>query len=353
MEVGLEPACIKACPTNCLHFGTKEQLVQIAQARVGGLKERGYEKAGIYDPEGRRPGLLRASLRGSARGVRASPRPSGLGALLLWKHPLKWGHASSPVVYEDLVIVQADVHKGSFLAAYEVATGKEVWRTARDEIPTWGSPTVYRGPPRPEVITNGTTIRAYDPRTGRLLWWLGPNSEITVATPVAADGLVFVTAGYPPVRPIYAIRPGGSGDLSLPDGKTSSEWVAWSHDRGGTYIPTPIVYEDQLYTLDNNGRVVSYRAGSGEVIYCARVGGIGGSYAASPVAADGRLFFTSETGEVHVVRAGPRYEELARNEMHEVCMATPAISDGLLVIRTLNHLYGIGEPAGAEADPEL
>lgn len=252
----------------------------------------------------------------------------------------QWGHSSSPVIYGGKVIVQADVQKDSFLAAYDLATGHEVWKTSRDEIPTWGTPTIVEGDVT-EIVTNGTTIRSYDVQTGKLLWELGPNSEVTVATPVVGEELVYVTAGYPPVRPIYAVRPGSRGDLTLPEGEDSSKSVPWSYKRGGTYIPTPIYYDGYLYTLANNGRMTCYDAATGEEIYRQRVGN-GDSFSASPVASDGRLFFTSETGDVFVVKAGPRFELLATNQMDGVCMATPAISDGVMVIRTLEDVYGIG-----------
>jgi outer membrane protein assembly factor BamB len=254
----------------------------------------------------------------------------------------QWGHASSPIIYEDLVIVQADVDHGSFLGAWRLKDGKQAWRTERGEAPSWGSPTVYRGEKRDELITNGTAIRGYDPKTGSELWSLGPNSEVTVATPVIGHDLFFVTAGYPPVRPVYAIRPGGRGDLSLPEAVESSEAVAWSKNRGGTYIPTPLVYGDYLYTCANDGRLTAYDARTGERVYRARVGG-GGTFTASPIAGDGRLYFSNEEGDVIVVKAGPEYEELTKNAMGEIIMSTPAISDGLIVVRTLKHVYGIGE----------
>jgi outer membrane protein assembly factor BamB len=150
-----------------------------------------------------------------------------------------------------------------------------------------------------------------------------------------------VTAGYPPVRPVYAVRAGARGDLSLPDGQSASEAIAWSHDRDGTYISSPIVYRDQLYTLNNNGILTAYDANTGERLYRARVGG-GGAFSASPVAADGRLYLASEDGDVFVVRAGREYHELAKLPMNEVIMASPAISDGLIVIRSLGHVWAIG-----------
>ncbi len=253
----------------------------------------------------------------------------------------EWGHASSPLLYKDLVVVQADCKKDSFLAAYRLATGEEVWKVARDEFSTWGSPNILPGPSGDELITNGTTVRGYEPATGRLLWTLQPNSNNVIATPVVGRGLAYVTAGYPPVRPIYAIRPGHRGDLSLPDGQTTSAAIAWSRQRGGTYIPTPLLYGEYLYTVNVNGIIACYHADTGEQVYEARVAGTGGAFSASPIAADGRLYVAAETGEVYVLRAGEQQELLAKNEMGEVVMATPALSDGLLVVRTLGHVIGI------------
>jgi len=253
----------------------------------------------------------------------------------------QWGHSASPVIYEDTVIVQADVQEASFIAAYDLGDGSERWRTPRDEIPSWSTPVVYRGTPRDELVTNGKTIRGYDPRTGRELWTLGPNSEVVVGTPILGEGVVYVTAGYPPIRPIYAVRPGGEGDISLPRGSETNESIVWSKDRGGTYIPTPILYRGILYTSANNGRLTAYDAASGEMLYRARIGRTGGSYVASPVAADGKLYFADEDGMVHVVKAGPEYELLESNDMGEVIWATPAITDGVLVVRTLQHVWGI------------
>jgi outer membrane protein assembly factor BamB len=253
----------------------------------------------------------------------------------------QWGHSSSPVIYKNSVIVQADIQKGSYLAAWDLTTGKQIWKTERDEIPTWGTPALVTGA-RDEIVTNGTKIRGYDPATGKLLWTLGPNSEVTVATPIAGDGLVYITAGYPPVRPIYAVKTGATGDISLPTGSESSDAIAWSNSREGTYIPTPILYGGHLFTCNNNGIVNVYDAKTGQRAGRGRIGE-GGAFSASPVAADGKLYFASEDGDVHVVRATPTLDPIAKNAMKEVMMATPAISDGLIVVRTLGHVYGIGQ----------
>jgi outer membrane protein assembly factor BamB len=260
----------------------------------------------------------------------------------------QWSHASSPVIYKNLVIVQADVQKDSFVAAYDLKSGKQVWKTLRDELPSWSTPTVVELNGRAELVTNGTkAIRGYDPLTGKELWRIGPNSEIATPTPFAALDLIFVTNGYRPIQPIYAIRPGASGDLTLKDGKESSDFVAWSKQRGGPYMPTPIVYGDVFYTCSNGGVLAAYNAKTGERLYQERLGGRGGAFTASPVAADGKLYFPSEDGEVFVVRAGPKYDFVGANQMGEVIMATPAISDGTIYVRTTGHLYAVGDAAAA------
>jgi outer membrane protein assembly factor BamB len=258
----------------------------------------------------------------------------------------EWGHASSPIVYGDLVLVQGDRRKDSFLAAYRLTTGEEVWKVAREEPSTWATPNVLPAPSGDELVVNGPVIRAYDPRTGKPLWSLGPNSEVVVATPVVGDGMAFVTAGYPPIRPVYAVRAGHRGELALPKGERASKAVAWSHPRGGTYIPTPILYRGIFYTCNNNGVFTAYRADTGEQLALIRLSAAGASFSASPVAADGRLYIASETGEVYVLRAGPEPELLGTYPMGETVMSTPAISGGLLVVRTLNHVFGLTQTVG-------
>ena len=256
-----------------------------------------------------------------------------------------WGHSSSPVIHEDTVIVLADIHGDAFLGAFALADGEPVWREPRNEVSTFSTPLVHRAAGAAEIVVNGTTIAGYDAASGRERWRLGPNSEIPIGVPLLGDGLLYVQAGYPPIRPIYAIRPGNEGDLSLAPGESRSEAVAWSHARGGVYIPSPLFYRGILYLNANNGRLAAYSAETGERLYRARLGGVGGSYAASPIAADGRLYFTSEEGDTFVVRAGPEYAPVAENTVDRIVMATPAVSAGVMALRAIDRLYGIGGEA--------
>ena len=255
----------------------------------------------------------------------------------------QWGTASSPIIYKNLVIIQCDVQKNSFIAAYDLKDGRQVWMTPREEIPSWGTPTIYEGPSRAELITNATrAARGYDPATGKELWHLTGNPEVTATTPVAGQGLIFICNSYRPNQPIYAIKAGASGDISLKNDETSNQYVAWSMQRGGTYMPTPLIYGDYLYTCANHGVIACYNLKSGERLYQQRIGDKGGAYSASPVAADGKIYLSSEDGDIFVVKAGAKYELLATNPMAEVLMATPAISDGLIFVRGQHSVFAIG-----------
>jgi outer membrane protein assembly factor BamB len=244
----------------------------------------------------------------------------------------QWGPASSPVIVGNLVIVQNDRHKGSFLAAYDLATGKEAWRSPRDEWPAWSTPVLLPAPSGgSELVTNSPHfIRGHDPRTGKELWRIeDPKGEVKVVTPVVANGLVIVTGGYPSGgRPIYAIRPGGT--------------IAWRLENGSPYTPTPVVYDGVLYILRDNGVLTTHDVKTGARIYQQRIATGTGGFSASPVVADGKLYFASEDGDVFVVRAGRTFELLGRNAMGQLCMATPAISGDLLLVRTRTTLYAIG-----------
>jgi outer membrane protein assembly factor BamB len=255
----------------------------------------------------------------------------------------EWGVGSSPVIYKNTVIVLCDRQKDSFIAAFDVNTGKEIWRTLRAEIPSWATPGIVQSPARTEIVTNAArAIRGYDVQTGKELWTLGPNSEIPCPTPVSGQGLIYVTAGYAPVQPIYAIKVGSNGDLTLKDGKDSSDAIAWSKNAGGAYLPTPILYDDMLYVVNINGTLSAYDAKTGNRIYQQRIE-TGGSFTSSPVGAGGNLYFATEDGDVYVVKAGQKYELISKNPMGEAMLATPAWADNVLIVRGEKHLFAIAE----------
>ncbi len=257
----------------------------------------------------------------------------------------QWGTASSPIIFKDLVIVQCDIQKDSFIAAFNLKSGKQVWRTPREEIPSWGTPTVYEGKSRAELVTNATrAVRGYDPMTGKELWHMRGNPEVTATTPIAAHDLIFISNSYRPNQPLYAIKPGAVGDISLKDGQEINDFISWSKQRGGSYMPTPLVYGDYLYVCANHGVLTVYEAKTGVRVYQQRIGDKGGSYSASPVAGDGKIYLSSEDGEVFVVKAGPKYELISDNKVGEVLMATPAISDGIIIIRGQHHVFAVASP---------
>lgn len=279
---------------------------------------------------------------------------------LLWKRDLssidssfamdrqyEWGFGSSPIIHDGLVILQCDLSKDSFIAAYRLEDGSRAWSTPRDEIPSWSSPVVWRNRRRAEVVTNASQYaRGYDPATGKELWRLAKKSEATIPMPVIGRELVYITSGNRPIQPIIAVRPGAAGDISLGPNGDRNEAITWSKKRGGPYMTTPIVYGGHLYVCSNAGMLTCYDADTGTEVYKERLGGI--SYTASPVAADGRLYFTTEQGEVRVVKAGPKFELLAVNDLGDVCMATPAISGGTLFVRSQHFLFAVGRKQPAE-----
>jgi len=277
---------------------------------------------------------------------------------LLWTKDLGvlghflYGFSSSPVIYRDQVIIQADTNLDrkdskpvSFIAAFDLKDGRERWRMSRDEDArtTSSTPTVYEGIGPAQIVANGgTRIRSYDPATGKELWSLAAPSDLVTPTPIAGHGLIYVMSGNAGFQPIFAIRPNAIGDLTLKPGTQTSDFVPWSTTRGGSMTPTPIVYGDYIYSINVSGIVGCYDARTGAQQYLKRLEHGGSGFSASPVAADGRIYFPSEDGEVFVVKAGPSFELLSTNPMGEVIMATPAVSGGIIFIRTLGHLVAVG-----------
>jgi outer membrane protein assembly factor BamB len=251
----------------------------------------------------------------------------------------QWGYASSPVIHEGKVIVLADVQKDSFLAAFDVKSGRELWRTPRNDVPTFGSPGIA---PRPDggwqVVVNGWKhIGGYDAATGKELWRLTGGGDIPTPTPVHAGGLVVLTSAHGSMRPIYAIRADAKGDLSA-----DRSGIVWQHDRAGNYMQTPLLHEGLGYFCFDNGVLSAYQLSDGQRVYQQRLGTGKSGFSSSPVAAGGKLYITSEEGHTYVLALGREYKLVGDAELGETVMATPAVVDGVIYMRGRSHVWALG-----------
>jgi outer membrane protein assembly factor BamB len=255
----------------------------------------------------------------------------------------QWGFASSPIIHDGVVIIQADVQKNSFLGAFDVNNGKELWRTARTDVPTFGTPAVAPytadGAKGLQVVVNGWKhIGGYDFKTGKELWSLKGGGDIPVPTPVLQDGLIIITNAHGQARPIYAIHTDASGDIT--ESKTS---IAWKVDRAGNYMQTPLLDKGLGYFCFDNGILTVYQLGTGEKLYQQRLGSGTSGFTSSPVASGDRLYITNEDGHTYVLAKGGEYKLLGENELGETVMASPAISGDVLYIRGRKHLFAVGK----------
>jgi len=254
----------------------------------------------------------------------------------------QWGFASSPVLHDGKVIVQADVQRDSFLAAYDAASGKELWKTPRTDVPTWSTPAIapYTAPggPREQVVVNGWKhIGGYDLSTGRELWRMRGGGDIPVPTPILGGDLVLFTSAHGPGRPIYAVRANAAGPLG-----GQSQAIAWQHERAGNYMQTPLAYGGLAYFCYDNGVLSVFEVATGKRVYQQRLGDGRTGFTSSPVAAGNHLYLTNEDGRTYVLRLGRDFRLVAENELGESVMASPAIAGGVLYLRGRKHLFAIG-----------
>ncbi len=271
---------------------------------------------------------------------------------LAWKADLgsypianNWGSASSPTIHAGRVFVVNDNEKHSFVAAFDAESGREVWREDRSEKSNWATPYVWTNDIRTELVTCGKNkVRSYG-LDGKLLWELGGMSSIVIPTPFAADRLLYVTSGYvlSPKKPLFAIRPGASGDISLKKDETSNQSIVWSNPKAGPYNVSPVLYKDTLYVLYDRGLFAAYNAHTGKPVYDPPLVRMKASehYTSSPWAYNGKIFCLSEEGVTAVIPAGPKFEIVRKNNLDELCMASPAMARGSLYIRTESQLYRI------------
>ncbi len=277
---------------------------------------------------------------------------------LLWdkkvephKMQLGWGTAASPALHDDTLYLVNDNEQSSYLMALDAATGKEKWTAPRDEKSNWSTPFVWVNDQRTEIITTGNLVRSYD-TAGELLWQLGNNSSIVIPTPFATDGLLYVASGYvlSLSKPIYAIRPGATGDITLDTGESANDSIQWAQPAAAPYNTSPLVYEGRVYVLLDQGFFVCYDAATGEMIYKRQRLPKGRAFTSSPWAHDGKIFCLNEYGTTFVIKAGPDFEILHTNSLDPdaMCMATPAIAGNQLLIRTETALYCLQEGATLE-----
>jgi outer membrane protein assembly factor BamB len=257
-----------------------------------------------------------------------------------------WGTAASPVLHRDRLYIVNDNDTQSFLAAFDASSGREIWRVTRDERSNWATPFVWEHEGSAQIVTSGSDkVRGYD-LVGGLKWELKGMSSIAIPTPFAAQGLLFVSSGYvgDALRPMYAIRPGAAGDISLKPGESSNAHIAWSHPQLGSYNTTALVYGDYLYTLLDRGFLLVHDARTGKEIYGRqRLAPDTSGFSASPWAYNGKVFAASEDGDTFVIQAGADYKVLGRNPLGEMIMASPAVSRGSLIMRTASALYRLSK----------
>ncbi len=277
-----------------------------------------------------------------------------LDGKLIWKKDLgvldagyyevpdaQWETGSSPVIEDDTVIIQADVQKGSFLAAFDARHGRQLWRVERRDVPTWSTPTIHEVGGVKQIIVNGWRhAGAYDFKTGKEIWNLKSGGDIPVPTPVVHGGLVFLTSAHGAGSPVYAIRETATGDISAV-GDARNAAVSWSYPRDGSYMATPVVYRGVLYVVRWNGLVNAYDAKTGEKKFQQRLGDGKSAFTSSPIAADGKVYVANEDGRVFVITASSRFQLLSENDMGESVLASPAASEGYLLYRTQSQLVAI------------
>jgi outer membrane protein assembly factor BamB len=274
----------------------------------------------------------------------------------LWKRDfgsfpmmMSWGTASSPALDGGRLFILADNEQKSFLVALDVKSGDELWRVERDEKSSWSTPFVWRNKVRTELVTvGGKAVRSYDPTNGKLIWELkragaggrGPNS--VNATPVGDETMLYVGSGNPfGGSPLWAVKVGAKGDISLDANESTNNYVAWSNNKGGPPLSSPLLYEGHLYILaQQNALLTCYDAKTGNEVYKERVKGAK-SFTSSPWAHAGKIYCLDESGQTFVIRAGPQFEQLGKNEIEDMFWATPAVARDALYLRGADNIYCI------------
>lgn len=254
----------------------------------------------------------------------------------------EWEFASSPIIYNGVLIIQCDVLENSFVAAYDVKTGKELWKTQRDEYPGWCTPNIYTNSGKTYVALNGYKHRGgYDFETGKEVWRMSGGGDIQIPTPIVGNDMIYFNSAHGRSSPIIAVRTDAVGDITLKENETANQFVKWSVLRGGSYMHTLLLYRNHLYNVNWNGSVYCLDPLTGKELYNSKLGKTK-SFIASPVAADGKIYIIDEEGTVYILQDGDSFKLLAEIPLNDICLTAPAITDGMLIIRTHRYLIAVG-----------
>jgi outer membrane protein assembly factor BamB len=255
----------------------------------------------------------------------------------------EWEFASSPVIYNGVLLIQCDVLENSFVAAYDVKTGKELWKTARTDYPGWGTPNVYKNEGKTFVVLNGFKhMGGYDFITGEEVWKMSGGGDIPIPTPVIGNNLIYLNSAHGKSSPIISVRTSATGDITLSNNETSNQYVKWSLPRGGSYMHTLLFYNSHLYNVNWNGIVLCLDPETGMTIYNGKLGK-SKSFIASPVASDGKIYIVDEEGTVYIIQDGNSFIVLREIPLKDICMTAPAITDGMIFFRTQKYLFAVGK----------
>lgn len=255
----------------------------------------------------------------------------------------EWEFASSPIIHKGVVIIQCDVLDNSFLAAYDVISGRELWKTMRDEYPGWCTPNIYTFAGRDYIAVNGYKHRGgYDFQTGKEVWRMSGGGDIQIPTPVTGKDLIYFNSAHGKSSPVMAVRTDAVGDITLKEGETENRYVKWYLPRGGSYMHTMLLYHGKLYNINWNGSINCFDPMTGDVIYNARLGNVR-SFIASPVASDGKIYIVDEEGILYIIGDEDTFKLLDEIPLNDICMTAPAITDGIIFFRTSRYLIAAGK----------
>lgn len=255
----------------------------------------------------------------------------------------EWEFSSSPLIHKNAVIVQCDVAENSFVAAFDIKTGEELWKKDRDDYPGWETPNIYSDGEKDIVVVNGYKHRGgYDFETGEEIWRMSGGGDIPIPSPIVGKDYLYFNSAHGKSSPVLAVRKNAKGDITLAEAETSNQYIAWAKERGGAYMSTLLLYGDYLYSARWNGNLICYNALTGEEMYSEKVG-TGNSYTTSPVAADGVVYVADNNGSVYSVKAGPVFELLAINHLNDVYMSTPAIVKDYMIFKTAGQIVAVSK----------